>query len=239
MSDLTLALLYGSFAGLMIPVGGYLASHEHIQPKWLEEEVRHSVIALGGGILMAAVAFVLVPEGLHLLPLWAALVAFFTGGVIFAIVERFHARRSGGNAQFLAMLTDFLPEALSLGAIMASASPQGALLALLIGAQNLPEAFNAWRELTASRKRKPRRVLAIFLALAALGPVAVGMGYLVLADLPHVTGAIMMVAAGGILYLTFQDIAVKAHLNNGQIPPLFALVGFSLGMAGNALLGSG
>ena len=47
MNDLYLALLYGAFAGLMIPVGGYLASIERIQPRWLEQEVRHSVMAFG------------------------------------------------------------------------------------------------------------------------------------------------------------------------------------------------
>jgi ZIP family zinc transporter len=46
----------------MIPIGGYLASVEHIQPRWRERELRHSVMAFGGGVLMAAVAFVLVPE---------------------------------------------------------------------------------------------------------------------------------------------------------------------------------
>ena len=43
MPDVLLAIVYGLFAGLIIPAGGYLASIERIQPNWLEEEVRHSV----------------------------------------------------------------------------------------------------------------------------------------------------------------------------------------------------
>jgi len=237
LNDLFLALVYGAFAGLMIPAGGYLASIERIQPRWLEEEVRHSVMAFGGGILVAAVAFVLVPEGLRLLPLWAALAAFFAGGAAFAMFEGLRRTHADTNAQFLAMLTDFVPEAVSLGAIMASRKSEAALLALLIGAQNLPEAFNAWRELKARGRHGRRRVMRLFFALAAIGPVAVIAGYLFLTDFPSVTGAIMMAAAGGILYLMFQDITVKAHLRNRQAPSLAALVGFAVGMAGNALLG--
>ena len=239
MNDLILALAYGAFAGLMIPLGGYLASVEKLQPRWLDQEVRHSVMAFGGGILVAAVAFVLVPEGLKLLPLGGSLAAFFAGGALFALMERLRHDHADRNAQFLAMLTDFLPEALSLGAIMASRSSEAALLAFLIGAQNVPEAFNAWRELKARGRHGRRRVMLIFLAVASLGPVAVALGYLFLADLPRLTGAIMMAAAGGILYLTFQDIAVKAHLKNRQAPSLAALAGFATGMAAQALVGGG
>ena len=236
MTDFLLALVYGSFAGLMIPAGGYLASIERLQPLWLEQEFRHSVMAFGGGILVAAVAFVLVPEGLDLLPLWAALVCFFAGGAIFALFEHLRQRHADQNAQFIAMLTDFVPEAAAMGAMMASRMPEAALLAFLIGAQNLPEAFNAWRELRADGRHGRKHVMRIFLMLAVLGPVAVSLGFLFLADLPQVTGAIMMVAAGGILYLMFQDIAVKAHLAYRQGPSLAALLGFASGMVGQALV---
>lgn len=235
MPDVLLAIFYGLFAGLMIPAGGYLASIERIQPNWLEEEVRHSVVAFGGGILVSAVAFVLVPEALDLLPLWAALLAFFAGGAIFALLEYLQKQNASKNAQFIAMLTDFVPEAASLGAMMATRTPEAALLAFLIGAQNLPEAFNAWRELQAGDHSK-RRIMRIFLTLSLLGPAAVLLGYFFLADQPLLTGAIMMTAAGGILFLTFQDIAVKAHLEYRQAPSLAALLGFSFGMIGHALV---
>ncbi|WP_240652439.1 ZIP family metal transporter [Alexandriicola marinus] len=239
MTDLVLALCYGAFAGLMIPLGGYLASIERIQPRWLEQEVRHSVMAFGGGILISAVGFVLVPEGLALLPLWVGVAAFFLGGGLFALAERLRRSRAGQNAQFLAMLTDFVPEAISLGAIMASRSSEAALLALLIGAQNLPEAFNAWRELKDRGHHGRRHMMRVFFGLAAIGPVAVVSGYLFLSNLPAVTGALMMAAAGGILYLMFQDIAVKAHLKNRQAPSLAALSGFAFGMICNAVVGGG
>ncbi len=238
MDDLLLGLLYGSFAGLMIPAGGYLASIERIHPNWLEQDFRHSMIAFGGGILIAAVAFVLVPEGMDLIPLWMSLGAFFAGGGLLAGFDAARRRHKGGNAQFIAMLIDFVPEALSLGAIMASRTSEALLLALLIGAQNLPEAFNAWRELNARGAHPKRRIMRMFLALAAIGPVAVGLGYVFLTGLPTLTGVLMMAASGGILYLMFQDISVAAHMRNRQSPSLAALAGFSFGMVGQALLGT-
>ncbi|MDT8344999.1 MAG: divalent cation transporter [Thermohalobaculum sp.] len=237
MDEVLRALLYGSVAGLMIPLGGALARIRGFQPRWLEQEVRHSVIAFGGGVLVAAVALVLVPEGVKALPLWAALAAFGFGGVLFAAIEQGHRGHSGAHAQFIAMLADFVPEALALGAFLATGSPQAGLLAVLIGVQNVPEAFNAWRELRADGRLSARWVMVLFFGLAALGPVAVLSGFLLLADLPALTGAIMMIAAGGILFLMFQDIAVKAHLRNAQAPSLAALGGFAIGIVGQALTG--
>jgi ZIP family zinc transporter len=239
MNELLLALAYGTGAGLMIPLGGYLARIERLQTRWLEQEFRHGMMAFGGGILIAAVAFVLVPEGLPLVSLGPGLAAFFGGGVLFALFERLRKRRGGANAQFNAMLTDFVPEAISLGALIASGSADAALLAFFIGAQNLPESFNAFREIMDAGKRRPARVMISFFALAALGPLAVLAGYLFLSDMPMVTGSIMMAAAGGILVLMFQDIAVKAHLKYSQAPSLAALGGFALGIVAMALVGSG
>jgi len=63
MSELHIALLYAFIAGATIPLGGALARLEGFLPYWLENELRHSVIAFGGGVLFAAISLVLVPEG--------------------------------------------------------------------------------------------------------------------------------------------------------------------------------
>ena len=63
MSALTLALLLSLAAGLSMAAGALIGVKQHIARGWLEQEVRHTVIAFGGGALLAAVALVLVPEG--------------------------------------------------------------------------------------------------------------------------------------------------------------------------------
>lgn len=79
-------------------------------------------------------------------------------------------------------------------------------------------------------------VLAALLLTSLLGPMAAGAGFLLLQGKPQVTGGIMCFAAGGILYLIFEDIAPQSRLDKHGAPPLGAVLGFAVGMAGNKLL---
>jgi ZIP family zinc transporter len=223
-------------AGGAIPIGGAVARFERIHPAWLESEFRHSVIAFGGGALLSAVALVLVPEGSkQLLPLPAAVI-MAAGGVAFMGLDVALNALKSPAAQLAAMLSDFIPEALALGAAFALEEPAGPLLALLIALQNLPEGFNAYRELTASSKISGGKVLAAFTAMVLLGPIAGLTGYYWLAAMPKLVGGIMLFAAGGILYLTFQDIAPQARLDKHWAPPLGAVAGFIFGLVGQMLI---
>ncbi|GAB4392882.1 MAG: divalent cation transporter [Kiloniellaceae bacterium] len=237
MDDLLLAALYATLAGSTIPLGGFLARIERIRPAWLEHEFRHSVIAFGGGVLFAAIALVLVPEGMAALSATAALGAFGAGGVFFFLVDRLIEKRGGAGAQLLAMLLDFVPESLALGAMLTTQKSTGLLLAGLIALQNFPEGFNAFRELKAAGQLRGGVVLASFCALVLLGPLAAAIGYVWLRDLHEPLGAVMLFAAGGIFYLIFEDIAPQAKLEYHWAPPLGAVAGFMLGMLGASLVG--
>ena len=87
-------------------------------------------------------------------------------------------------SQLAAMLSDFIPEALAMGAAFATGSSAGPLLAGLIALQNLPEGFNAYRELTASSMIRGSRVIAAFALMALLGPAAGLTGYFWLSAYP-------------------------------------------------------
>jgi ZIP family zinc transporter len=76
-----------------------------------------------------------------------------------------------------------------------------------------------------------------FCLLALLGPLAASAGFVLLSDLPQMTGALMLSAAGAILYLVFQDIAPQAKLVNQYGPALGAVAGFLLGLAGRLVIG--
>jgi ZIP family zinc transporter len=222
-------LLWTALAGACIPLGAGLGRIEHLRPRWLEEEFRHFVIAFGGGVLVGAVALVLVPEGVARLPHpVAATGLLLAGGVAFMAVDRGQAKRRRSAPQFIAMAADFLPESLALGGMFAAGSEGAVLLALLIGMQNLPEGFNAWREL--SGHIRPGVALRRMLLLALLGPVCGAIGWFWLADQDAILGSIMLFAAGGILYLTFQDIAPQSRLERHWTPPLGAVLGFALAL---------
>lgn len=59
------------------------------------------------------------------------------------------------------------------------------------------------------------------------------MGASLLSDNEPALGALMLTAAGGVLYLTFQDVAPEASLTCTRAPPLGAVAGFTLGLAGH------
>lgn len=236
MSDLAGLLLWTTLAGACIPAGAALARMERLSPAWLEEEFRHFVLAFGGGVLVGAVALVLVPQGAARLPHpLLTTVLLMAGGVAFMVLDRVQASRRQATPQFAAMAADFLPESLALGGMFAAGAEGAALLALLIGLQNLPEGFNAWRELVTG-KVLPGRAMLLMTLLALLGPICGVVGWLWLADQDTVLGSIMLLAAGGILYLTFQDIAPQARLEHHWAPPLGAVLGFALALAGDLLL---
>jgi len=239
MSEIAAILFLTVAAGACIPLGGFIASFEHIHARWLEQELRHFLIAVGGGILLGAVAVVLVPEGVASMQgsMWA-IPLVLAGGLVFFLIERALGLRRREAPQLMGMLLDYVPEAIALGGLVALGSSVAPLLALLIGLQNLPEGFNAFRELHALKRRSARRTLLIMGSLVAIGPVAGLLGYFFLSDYPAGLGAIMLFASGGILYLIFQDIAPQSRLSRHWGPPLGAVVGFSVALFGDMLVRS-
>lgn len=229
-------VLFSWLAGLAMFVGAVSARLERFGEGELKAEIVHGLVAFGGGILVAAVAFVLAPAGLKSLDLCTASVLFCAGAFAFMLFDKSISRRGGSKAQFMAMLMDFLPEAIALGAVFAHHHGLGVLLALFIGAQNLPEGFNAYRELR-SEGARPARILLTLLFLSVLGPVAALAGYVFLQPHPQVVGGLMLFAAGGILYLVFQDIAPQSRMRRHWTPALGATFGFLVGMIGEKMLG--
>nr|WP_166269290.1 divalent cation transporter [Marinobacter caseinilyticus] len=249
MTSLAPMVLMATVAGAAIPAGALLARIENLGPAWLEKEFRHSVIAFGGGALLSAVALVLVPESVNALSTaWIAL-AMISGGLLFGLLDAALAKAKGSASQLIAMLADFIPEAMALGAMFAAGGNGAMLLALLIALQNLPEGFNAFREMTATeqpahfhRKRTAQGmsampVLLMFVLLVPLGPLAGLAGHYWLASHPAVLGFIMLFASGGILYLVFQDIAPQARLEKHWAPSFGAVLGFLFGVMGHIYLG--
>jgi ZIP family zinc transporter len=237
MTDITTIVLDTFLAGACIPLGGLLACKEKIRPRWLESEFRHSVIAFGGGILVAAVALVLVPEGVAYVDnSFPGSLMLLAGGFVFFVLERMLGARRRERPQFMAMLLDFVPESLALGGVFATGSPSAPLLAIFIGLQNLPEGFNAYRELRSLPGARPAGILGLMVCLVPIGPIVGLVGYAFFSHHTVLLGATMLFASGGILYLIFQDIAPQSRMRRHWAPPLGAVLGFCVGMLGNSLV---
>ena len=224
-------------AGSCIPLGGLIAGFERFRPRWLERELRHFLIAFGGGILLGAVSFVLIPEGISgMNESMFAIPVVLAGGFVFFLIERALGLRRRESPQLMGMVLDYVPEAIALGGLVALESDIAMLLALLIGLQNLPEGFNAYRELKAL-SGDGKKTMLVMCSLVALGPIAGLSGFLVLAQHPAVLSAIMLFASGGILYLIFQDIAPQSRMRRHWGPPLGAVFGLCLAMFSTMLVG--
>ncbi|MBK0328634.1 divalent cation transporter [Rhodobacteraceae bacterium F11138] len=231
-----IAIALATLAGASIPIGAALSTFDRFLPGWLKEEFRHTVVAFGGGALLSAVALVLVPEGSARLAGGPALLWFALGGVVFFCIDRALAARGGHAAQFLAMMLDYVPEAMALGALLADNLSLAILMAVLIALQNLPEGFNAFREMAQAGGASRGRLLVLFLLMVPVGPLAAHLGRTYLVDAPGLLGAVMMFASGGILYLLFEDVAPQVPLEHHWAPPLGAVGGFALGLAGHLML---
>ena len=136
-----------TLAGASIPIGAALSSFDRFRSSWIVEEFRHTVVAFGGGALFSAIALVLVPQGSERLAAGPTLAWFALGGLVFFAIDRALAAKGGHAAQFLAMMLDYVPEAMALGALLADNLSLAILMAVLIALQNLPEGFNAYREM--------------------------------------------------------------------------------------------
>jgi zinc transporter, ZIP family len=231
MQPMVEMLIYTSLSGLAIPAGGLLGMASWFLPQWLDREVRHWVLALGGGILVGTVALALVPEGLKYTGHGPAMGLLAAGALVFCWIDVLIKKAKSAGSQMMAMLADFLPETLAVGAAFASEHGNGRMLALLIAAQNLPEAFNAYREIDTAHPGGRMSLILRFAALAVLGPLVGLAAHLWLADAHALIGGVMLFVSGGILYLTFQDIAPQAKLESEWGPPLGAVMGFMIALA--------
>lgn len=238
MNDLAQIVALTLIAGLAMPVGASIAAVERISPRWLETEVRHGVIAFGGGALLSAVALVLVPQGVSHLSAFLVAACFAGGGITFMMLDVRLASNKKPFSQLTAMLSDFVPEALALGATFTLSTDSGLLLAGIIALQNAPEGFNAYREIRASSDYSRLKIIGAFTLMALFGPMAGAAGYLVLSGYQQIVSGIMLFAAGGILYIVFQDIAPQSKLQNYWAPPLGAVAGFLLGVLGHISIGA-
>lgn len=230
---LTIAL-YASAAGLPIVLGGIVSSLvENIRFRH-KKALNHWVIAFGGGALLSAIAFALVPHSRSELSLWPMTGTFLAGTICFMLVDMRIAQSGTSLSQVLAMMMDSVPEAMALGASFAHNRAFGLSLAIFIGLQNFPEGYNSYLELS---KRKSRSQTLILLGILALVDIFAALGgAFFLTDHPLFIAYIMIFAAGGILYLIFQDIAPLSKARKTWVPATGASFGFILGMIGEQLI---
>ena len=230
-------ILFSGIAGITILIGGLLANYfnHHIKESPVKYEITHTLMSFGAGIILAAVALVLIPYGMEQLNLWSIVFFFVAGAISFLFLDQYLERRGGNTATLLAMMMDFVPESIAMGAVFATNTSMATLLAIIIGLQNLPEAFNAFRDLVLSGMTI-KKTLISFAILSFFGIPGALLGHYVLSNDAIITAQLMTFASGGILYLLIQDIIPASKLKNNYITALGATLGFLVGIIGSKIV---
>lgn len=233
---MSLPVMLALMAGLSIPMGALISARPGLREFCTKNGIDSFISSFGGGALLAAIALVLVPHGLRDATFLSAPAAFLAGGLVVwglsVVIHKF----GGAASQFTAMLLDFIPESVVLGASAATGSGTAYLLAGLIALQNMPEGFASWHEMSCSDMSR-RRLLTLFVLVPLAGPLAALLGQAFLASTPHALALLMLFCSGAILYLIFEDIAPGAQLKHTQFPAIGAVCGFMLGMMGSLIIG--
>jgi len=234
---LTSIILFSGFAGITVFIGGLFANYfnHHVKESPVKYEIIHTLMSFGAGIILSALALVLVPKGMEELSLIPLVVSFLLGAVLFMLLDQYLTKKGGQTATLLAMMMDFIPESIALGAVFALDPSMATLLAVFIGLQNLPEAFNSYRDLVRSGF-SAKKTLLIFFGLSFFGIISALTGHFVLADSPGLTAHLMIFASGGILYLLIQDIIPESKLNKNYLTSLGATLGFLVGIIGEKII---
>ncbi|NRB82598.1 MAG: ZIP family metal transporter [Winogradskyella sp.] len=230
-------ILYSGFAGITIFLGGLLANYfnHHIKESPIKYEITHTLMSFGAGIILSALALVLIPKGLEELELLPFAFSFLFGALLFLFLDQYLAKKGSQTATLLAMLMDFIPESIALGAVFAIEPKMATVLGVFIGLQNLPEAFNAFRDLVQSGF-SVKKTLIIFFFLSFLGITGALIGHYLLSDYPDLTAHLMTFASGGILYLLIQDIIPESKLEKKYLTSLGAIIGFLVGVISEKLI---
>ena len=225
-------ILFSGFSGITVFIGGLLANYfsHHIKEKPIKYEIIHALMSFGAGIILSALALVLIPKGMEELELLPMVASFLIGAILFMAIDWYLAKKGGQMATLLAMVMDFIPESIALGATFAINPEMATLLAVFIGLQNLPEAFNSFRDLVLSGFTVTK-TLVIFSLLSFSGIAGALVGHY-----PDLTAQLMAFASGGILYLLIQDIIPESKLKNNYLSSLGAILGFLVGIIGEKVM---
>jgi ZIP family zinc transporter len=229
-------ILYSFFAGITIFVGGFCSFlFDKESPSENKQIIIHIITAFGGGILLSAVSLVLVPKGMEGLSLPMIILLFVSGAIAFASLDLFITKKAGSMGTLLAMLLDFIPESIALGATFAVDPKTSILLAVFIGLQNLPESFNSYLELKKSGLGKAT-ILGLLFVLSFFGVISAYVGHVFLTHQPELTSGMMLFASSGIIFLVFKDIGPKINYKNYSYPSIAVSMGFMVGMIGEKVI---
>jgi zinc transporter, ZIP family len=248
------ALAWGAVASSALVIGALLAGVRRSPSREIG-----LVLAFGAGALISAIGFELAGEGIEVGSVQSVAVGLGAGALAYFFLDGLIARRfstgrgrqgrasgrapgtaedtgSGtesdtGTALALGAFLDGIPEQLVLGIGLASGETVSIGLVVAIFVSNLPEAIGSAADMEESSVRKGR-VLALWLAVAAICTLASGAGYAIAdAVSGELRAAIDGFAAGALLVLLVDSMIPEATRDSGRVAGLVTTLGFAVATA--------
>jgi ZIP family zinc transporter len=234
------ALLYGLLASAPLIVGGAIALRWAVPPRTLG-----LIMAFGGGVLIAAVAYELALEAFTTAP-WrgAPAIGFFTGVATFFVGDLFIDRMGGerrksmsgagataaggtGLAIVLGTVLDGVPESAVIGMTLLEGQVSAAVFVAVV-LSNLPESIAATTGL-ARDGRSPRWIMGLWTLVTAIGGLAALAGYVLLDGASgNVTAFVLAFAGGAILTMLADTMMPEAFEKGGRLAGVLTSVGFAV-----------
>lgn len=230
MKEYLLALSLAALPAAGNFLGGVLAELVQVSKRTLS-----FALHAAAGILIAVIAVELVPEAMHGMPAWAAILCFVAGGLFFLAVDavigitRKRLGAAGDSAGpwaiFFGVSVDLFTDGVMIGAGSTLSLGLGLLLALGQVPADVPEGFATLASFRSTGSSRRRRLL--FSAAFAI-PIFLGttIGYWAVRGQPEaVKLALLAFAAGILMTVTVEEIIPQAHEQEDSRGATLCLIG--------------
>ncbi|AGA56331.1 putative divalent heavy-metal cations transporter [Thermobacillus composti KWC4] len=197
---------------------------------------RDILLAFTAGIMVSASTYGLIPSALKLSNLFVLAIGILLGTIILTLMELFvphkdpeHSKMKSPHAtsSFLflsAMALHNLPEGLSVGVSFGSSVHElGAIVALSIGLQNIPEGFLTALFLITHRMNKwLSLLLATFTGMLEL--LFCWIGYVFTGSFTGIVPYGLAFAAGAMLFVVYKELIPESHGDGNERASTFSFI---------------
>jgi zinc transporter, ZIP family len=204
------------------------------------------VMGFGAGVLISAVSFELIEEALTLgNGLGDVALGFFSGVIVFYFGDTVIENMGGGGEDtsesglpiVLGTVLDGVPESAVLGLTLLQTGEIGISMLVAVFISNLPEAMGASSQLLESGWSK-RRVLALWIGVAAISALAAAAGYALLDGAsPRLIAIVLAFAGGAILTMLSTTMIPQAYQEAHRPVGLATSLGFAVAISISFLAG--
>ncbi|MGG1879168.1 MULTISPECIES: ZIP family metal transporter [Paenibacillus] len=204
--------------------------------KTLSEKWKDILIAFTAGIMVSASTFGLMPQALEESGMIPLTIGLLVGILVLDLIERniphIDVENRAGISSFdtssllviIALCIHNIPEGLSTGFSYASQNEGlGPMVAISIGAQNMPEGLVLAVFLINSRVSKAKSFLVVFLT-GLMEMISAVIGYFAASYIEWMIGYGLAFAAGAMMFIVYKELIPESHGHGYERPSTYSFI---------------